>query len=168
MAPANDWRQLRPDSDAFEADGHEDFMALALEVFFGDGSGRSKLVEVVEPGNVDFVDRFGTLLVSGLLASFALGRLAVVALSGDAPLFALSLPRLISTPRSCPAWELRTASPFRPPSRLPDIEVSPECPTRAGAGSLDLSVTLLYFPPIRRGGSARNPLLAVGGLADSA
>ena len=160
---------MRPDSGVFEAEGHEDVVALALEVFFCDGSGRSKLVEVVEPGHhVDFVDRFGTLLVSGLLASFALGRLAVVALSGDAPLFALSLPRLISTPRSCPAWELRTASPFRPPSRLPDIEVSPECPTRAGAGSLDLSVTLLYFPPIRRGGSARNPLLAVGGLADSA
>ena len=48
---------------------------------------RSKLVEVVEPRHdLRLVDRIGIVLVSALLASFALGYLPVVALSGDASL----------------------------------------------------------------------------------
>jgi hypothetical protein len=71
----------------FEAEGHEDVVPLALEVVLCDRSARSKLVEVVEPGHdLRLVDRFGTVLVSALLASFALGNFAVVALSGDASL----------------------------------------------------------------------------------
>ena len=51
----------------------------------------------------------------------------------------------------------------------PDIEVSPECPTRAGAVRLDLSVAPSLPSLERRGGSARrDPLLAGGGLDDSA
>ena len=73
--------------EVFEAEGHEDVVPLAFEVVLCDCSRRSKLVEVVEPGHdLGLVDRFGALLVSALLASFALGRLAVVALSGDASL----------------------------------------------------------------------------------
>ena len=74
-------------SGVFEAEGHEDVVPLAFEVVFCDRSRRSKLVEVVEPGHdLGLVDLFGALLVTALLASFVLGRLAVVALSGDASL----------------------------------------------------------------------------------
>ena len=87
-------------SGVFEAEGHEDVVPLAFEVVFCDRSRRSKLVEVVEPGHdLGLVDRFGALLVSALLASFVLGRLAVVALSGDAPLVrAFTSPAHLNTP----------------------------------------------------------------------
>jgi hypothetical protein len=60
---------------------------LALEVVFCDGSGRSKLVEVVEPGHdLGLVGWTGVFLVSALLTSFAFGSFAVVALSCHASL----------------------------------------------------------------------------------
>jgi hypothetical protein len=60
-------------------------VALAFEVVFGDRSGRSELVEVMEVGHhLGLIDRLAIFLLSALLASFALGRFAVVALSGYA------------------------------------------------------------------------------------
>jgi hypothetical protein len=70
-------------SGVFEAERYEDFVALAFEVVFGDGSRRSKLVELVEPGHdLGLVGRSGGFLVSALLASLSLGRFSVVALGG--------------------------------------------------------------------------------------
>ena len=80
-------RRIRGDLGVFESEGHEDVVPLALEVVFGDRSARPTLVEVVEAGHdLRLVNRLGTLRMSTLLASFALGHFAVAALSSDASL----------------------------------------------------------------------------------
>ena len=84
----------------FEAERYEDVVALEFEVVFGDRSGRSKLVEAVEPvHHLGLVGWFGVCLLSTLLASFALGRFAVVALSRYPPFArAFSSPTHVALP----------------------------------------------------------------------
>jgi hypothetical protein len=84
----------------FESEGHEDCVALLLEVLLGDPGGRSKLVELVESGHeFTLVDWCVAPVVPALLAPFALLDFALVALSDNASLVcALTSPSHVERP----------------------------------------------------------------------